>query len=84
MIDLSESIEVIDLCSDMIVPVFVDQNGDWPGAVLAASKLERAEVNVITNGGLTAITVFSDNPDEYCSPWWAQQIGHRRHFLGRY
>lgn len=78
-----ELLEVNDLASDMIVPIFVDSNGDWPGAVLAAARCDRAEVNIITGPGMYCVTVYSDDYDLYSSPWWAEQIQARRRYLGR-
>lgn len=83
MITLAEEIEINDLTSDMIIPVFVDMSGDWPGAVLAAAKLERAEVIIRVDRTSVGTCVFSDDDYEHSSPWWRAQIGHWRSYIGR-
>lgn len=78
-----ESIEVYDPTQWLYRPVYVSIDGNWPGAVLAAAKLDRAEIIVVVGDCLSGTCVYSDDADIASSPWWAAQVRERRRFLGR-
>lgn len=83
MLNDQEDYVVLDGNDWLYKPIEVGYNGDWPAAVLAAGKLDRAEVIVTTSGTLTGVCVYSDDPDVASSPWWASQIREVRRAYGR-